>query len=90
MAIALIAIGSSALAPPLLATPLASTRKQPTKQPAHSQRKQVNSLTPGEAAREAQHANGGGRVLSVMREEDGYQVKLIKDGEVRIVFIPID
>ena len=45
-------------------------------------------LTPGEAARHAQRINGGGRVLSVSRGHEGYRVKLIKNGEVRVIFVP--
>jgi len=44
-------------------------------------------VTPGEAARHAQRVNGGGRVLSVMHANGGYRVKLIKNGEVRVVFV---
>ena len=36
-----------------------------------------------EAARRAQAANGGGRVLSVEPDGKGYRVKVLKDGEVR-------
>lgn len=36
-----------------------------------------------EAARRAQQRNGGGRVLSVDPEGNGYRVKVLKDGEVR-------
>jgi hypothetical protein len=36
-----------------------------------------------EAGRRAQAANGGGRVLSVEPEGNGYRVKVLKDGEVR-------
>ena len=36
-----------------------------------------------QAARQAQAANGGGRVLSVEPEGTGYRVKVLKDGEVR-------
>lgn len=42
------------------------------------------------AARTAQRLNGGGRVLSVNPEGDGYQVRLLKDGEVRSYFVPAD
>lgn len=35
------------------------------------------------AARQAQRANGGGRVLSVEPEGSGFRVKVLKDGEVR-------
>lgn len=38
---------------------------------------------PAAAAREAQARNGGGRVLSVEPEGDGYRVKVLKNGEVR-------
>lgn len=38
---------------------------------------------PSAAARRAQERNGGGRVLSVDPEGDGYRVKVLKDGEVR-------
>lgn len=44
-------------------------------------------VTPGEAARHAQRVNGGGRVLSVMHANGGYRVKLIKNGEIRVVFV---
>ncbi|HEU0196118.1 MAG TPA: hypothetical protein VFQ88_02750 [Nevskiaceae bacterium] len=42
----------------------------------------------GEIARRARHLNGGGRVLAVHAKPDGYHVKLIKHGEVRIVIVP--
>jgi len=48
----------------------------------------AHHVTPGEAARRAQRINGGGRVLSVVHGQDGYRVKLIKHGEIRIVFVP--
>lgn len=44
-------------------------------------------LSPNEAARRAQRENGGGRVLSVESSGDGYRVKLLRDGEVRIVHV---
>ena len=31
--------------------------------------------------------NGGGRVLSVEPAGDGYRVKLLRDGEVRVVYV---
>jgi hypothetical protein len=37
-----------------------------------------------EAGRRAQQRNGGGRVLSVERDNAGYRVKVLKDGEVRV------
>lgn len=44
-------------------------------------------MSPGEAAQRAQQINGGGRVLSVERAGDGYRVKLLRDGEVRVVYV---
>ncbi len=41
-----------------------------------------------DAAREAQQLNGGGRVLSVDSATGGWRVKLLKDGNVRMVFVP--
>ncbi len=40
------------------------------------------------ATREAQQINGGGRVLSVDPANGGWRVKLLKDGNVRMVFVP--
>ncbi|WP_420466812.1 hypothetical protein [Panacagrimonas sp.] len=44
-------------------------------------------MTPAQAAREAQKRYGGGKVLSVDPSGDGYRVKLLRDGDVRVVFI---
>lgn len=44
-------------------------------------------LSARDAAREAQQINGGGRVLSVDTANGGWRVKLLKDGNVRIVFV---
>lgn len=44
-------------------------------------------LTPADAAREAQARNGGGRVLSVSAVDGGYRVKLLKEGDMRVVFV---
>lgn len=41
-----------------------------------------------DAARQAQAINGGGRVLSVDEANGGWRVKLLKDGNVRFVFVP--
>ncbi len=46
------------------------------------------TVSPSEAARIAQQQNGGGKVLSVDRGVDGYSVKLLKNGDVRTVFVP--
>lgn len=45
-------------------------------------------VSAGEAARQAEHADSGGRVLSIAHAPLGYRVKLIKKGEVRVIFIP--
>ncbi|MDB5967628.1 MAG: hypothetical protein JWQ90_78 [Hydrocarboniphaga sp.] len=45
-------------------------------------------MSPSEAARIAQQQNGGGRVLAVERNDRGYRVKLLKNGDVRIVYVP--
>lgn len=47
-----------------------------------------SGISPGEAARRAQQMNNGGRVLSVEPANGGWRVKLIKHGDVRIVFVP--
>lgn len=51
-------------------------------------RTEDEDLSASEAARQAQQLNGGGRVLSVEQAHDGWRVKLIKNGDVRIVFVP--
>ncbi|MDO9453861.1 MAG: hypothetical protein Q7J29_13490 [Stagnimonas sp.] len=47
----------------------------------------VPGLSANEAARQAQSLNGGGRVLSVEQANGGWRVKLLKDGNVRFVFV---
>ena len=44
-------------------------------------------MSAAQAAREAQQRYGGGRVLSVDSMGGGYRVKLLRDGDVRVVFI---
>lgn len=46
------------------------------------------NLDAHDAARQAQDLNGGGRVLSVEEARGGWRVKLLKEGNVRIVFVP--
>lgn len=48
------------------------------------QRRDVRDRS-AEAARRAQLMNGGGRVLSVERVGAGHRVKVLKDGEVRVL-----
>ncbi len=43
-------------------------------------------MTPSEAARQVQRRHGG-RVLAVQADEEGYRVKVLKDGEVRIYLV---
>ena len=43
---------------------------------------------PADAAKEAQKRYGGGKVLNVESTGDGYHVKLLLDGDVRVVFVP--
>lgn len=52
-----------------------------------SQGRSSSRMTAGQAARQAQQQYGGGRVLSVDSMGDGYRVKLLRDGDVRVVFI---
>lgn len=47
-------------------------------------------MSPSHAARLAQQAHGGGRVLAVDPADSGYRVKLLQRGEVQIVFIPAE
>lgn len=44
-------------------------------------------MSPSQAAREAVARNGGGRVLSVSEVDGGYRVKVLKEGDMRIVFV---
>ena len=48
----------------------------------------VGTFTANEAARRAQAINGGGKVLSVDDLQEGWRVKLLKDGNVRVVQLP--
>ncbi|MFI4979781.1 MAG: hypothetical protein ACHQIO_05485 [Nevskiales bacterium] len=52
------------------------------------QRPQGPGVSRGEAMRRAQQMNGGGRVLAADPAESGYRVRVLKDGEVRSVYIP--
>lgn len=49
---------------------------------------ETGRLSSDEASRIAQQRNGGGRVLGVSPAIDGWRVRLVKDGEVRTVFVP--
>jgi len=47
-----------------------------------------NDFSPGDAARRAQQMNGGGRILAVDPNGPGYRVKVLKEGEVRVIAVP--
>jgi hypothetical protein len=59
-------------------------------QPQHwaPQLQQRPGMSSGQAAQRAQQLNGGGRVLAVDPSEQGYRVRVLKDGEVRSVYVP--
>lgn len=61
--------------------------KREQREPREHRQRDGHRSSPEMAARLAQQQNGGGRVLSVDRDGDGYRVKLLKDGEVRSYFI---
>lgn len=48
----------------------------------------ASRLSAGQAARQAQARNGGGKVISVDPTDDGYRVKLLRRGDVRVLHIP--
>ncbi|MCI0749917.1 MAG: hypothetical protein L0Y32_05175 [Nevskiales bacterium] len=64
--------------------PQGETQQRETREPTP---RDPPRTSPETAARQAQQQNGGGRVLSVDRGENGYRVKLLKDGEVRSYLI---
>ena len=45
-------------------------------------------MSSGQAAERAQQLNGGGRILAVDPAQSGYRVRVLKDGEVRSVYVP--
>lgn len=53
-------------------------------------RRAEGRMTPSQAAEAAQRQHGGGRVLAVEPAGDGYRVKLLQHGDVRIVFVPAE
>jgi len=63
--------------------------KQQTQEPAKERREDRRETRDrrAEAARRAQQLNGGGRVLSVEPVGGGHRVKVLKDGEVRVLQI---
>ena len=87
-----VACSGMALALPLLGKPLPGGRpdgfvpRGSVQEPAVSEKD--SGLSAQEAARQAQSINGGGRVLSVDQANGGWRVKLLKDGNVRFVFVP--
>ena len=72
-------------------------RPQPQRQPqmfAPPQQRPPNFAPQGrpvsrdDAMRRAQQMSGGGRVLAADPAESGYRVRVLKDGEVRSVYVP--
>lgn len=87
-----LAAPATALDLPLLGKPeRGGNRQQPGSgfvPPGRQAAEESDSRQAREAAREAQAINGGGRVLSVDEANGGWRVKLLKDGNVRFVFVP--
>ena len=50
-------------------------------------RRNSSRMTASQAAQEAQRRYGGGKVLSVDSTGEGFRVKLLRNGDVRVVFI---
>lgn len=67
--------------------PLRATQAPPALTPS-SLHTSARPIDPSTAARRAKQSNGGGRVLSVSPEADGYHVRILKHGEVKIVVVP--
>ena len=83
--------GAAVAAPPGLPLSGAGRDKLPPSDFAPAGRLQPDSgagMSRQQAALAAQQINGGGKVLSVDAAADGWRVKLLKDGHVRIVFVP--
>jgi hypothetical protein len=55
--------------------------------PGREARDEEPNISPNEAAQRAQQINGGGRVLSVEKAGNGYRVKLLREGEVRVIVV---
>jgi hypothetical protein len=49
---------------------------------------QYQGLSRDQAMQRAQQMNGGGRILAADPAENGYLVRVLKDGEVRSVYVP--
>ena len=61
--------------------------KQAQAQQERQERREERRDRQAEAARRAQQRNGGGRVLSVEPDGSGHRVKVLKDGEVRVLHV---
>ena len=77
--------------------PRQQQRPPPPRQPVYAPRQEPprqqnwapqNRMSSGQAAQRAQQLNGGGRVLAVDPSDSGYRVRVLKDGEVRSVYVP--
>lgn len=60
----------------------------PQQRPQNNWVPQNRGMSSGQAAQRAQQMNGGGRVLAVDPSDSGYRVRVLKDGEVRSVYVP--
>lgn len=76
-------LSAGLLAQPADARPPWQRQNQDAPPPDRQQPRDNRGDRAAAAARQAQAANGGGRVLSVEPEGSGYRVKVLKDGEVR-------
>jgi len=73
--------------PPQQQRPMYAPRPEPPRAPP-PQGWQGHPMSSGQAAQRAQQINGGGRVLAVDPAQSGYRVRVLKDGEVRSVYVP--
>ena len=74
--------------PPAFGGPRPAPAPEPPRPQAVPQQQEFRPLSSGEAAHRAQQINGGGRVLAVDPAQSGYRVRVLKDGEVRSVYVP--
>lgn len=56
--------------------------------PTETERRPATRISASEAAQRALRKSGGGRVLDVRPEPDGYRVVVENRGEVRVVRVP--
>jgi hypothetical protein len=88
--VALIVASAGLLSGPADARLRDQQETQQERQQRREQRREHFRDRQAEAARRAQLRNGGGRVLSVEPEGAGHRVKVLKDGEVRVLHVEDD